>query len=165
MVGDHPLTTRRAAVRWSWRAAWVAPAVLGSLVTGYLAWGAWFSAADRPWLYESQAWWRVWLRPGNVGPPLVFVALWLAALLCYWYPRRRQAQVVGITTVVSMVVIGGVLTIASLAPCRAGQTPSAVAGWVFDLYVGNPPSFPIRNCTCRPRWPTSSAAPSAWARR
>jgi len=49
--------------------------------------------------------------------------------------------VVGITTVVTMVVIGGALTTSSLFPCRAGQTPSAVAGWVLDLYVGNPPPF------------------------
>jgi hypothetical protein len=45
-----------------------------------------------------------------------------------------------------MVAIGGVLTTASLFPCRAGQTPSAVAGWVLDLYVGNPPSLPQGAC-------------------
>jgi hypothetical protein len=72
--------------------------------------------------------------------------VWLLALLSYWYPRRLQPRVVGITTVVTMVVIGGVLTTASLAPCRAGQTPGAVAGWVLDLYVGNPPSFPLGAC-------------------
>ena len=82
--------------------------LLGSAVTGYLAWGAWVSAGHRPWLYQAQVWWRVWLRPGTSLSPLVFVALWLAALLCYWYPRRLQPQVVGITTVVAMVLIGGV---------------------------------------------------------
>ncbi len=122
------------------------PALLGSVVTGYLAWGAWVSAADRNWLYQTQAWWRVWLRPGYLPGPLVFVGLWLAALLCYWYPRRLTPQVVGITTVVAMVLIGGVLTSASLATCRAGQTPGAVAGWVLDMYVGNPPSFPLGAC-------------------
>ncbi len=122
------------------------PALLGSVVTGYLAWGAWVSAADRHWLYQTQAWWRIWLRPGYVPSPLVFTALWLAALLCYWYPRRLAPQVVGITTVVAMVAIGGVLTSASLATCRAGQTPGAVAGWVLDMYVGNPPSFPLGAC-------------------
>ena len=34
---------------------------------------------------------------------------------------------------------------------------------MLDLYVGNPPSFPLGACTRRRRWPTSSAAPSAWA--
>ena len=140
------ITMRRARLRVSAGAAWVLPAVLGCVVTGYLAWGGWVSAADRPWLYHTGAWWRVWLRPGYVAVPLVFVALWLAALLCYWYPRRLTPQVVGITTVVTMVLIGGVLTTASLATCRQGQTPGAVAGWVLDLYVGNPPSFPLGAC-------------------
>ena len=122
------------------------PALLGSVVTGYLAWGGWVSAADRSWLYQTEAWWRVWLRPGYVAAPLVFVALWLAALLCYWYPRRLTPQVVGITTVVTMVLIGGILTTAALATCRQGQTPGSVVGWVLDLYVGNPPSFPQGAC-------------------
>jgi hypothetical protein len=74
------------------------------------------------------------------------VALWLVALLCYWWPRRLQTQAVGLATVVVMVVVGGVLTSASLATCRGGQTAGAVAGWVLDLYVGNPPSFPLGAC-------------------
>ncbi len=146
-VGVTVITTRRARARPTRRAAWVVPALLGSVVTGYLAWGAWVSAADRHWLYQTEAWWRILLRPGYVLGPLAFVALWLAALLCYWYPRRLTPQVVGITTVVTMVLIGGVLTTASLATCRQGQTPGAVAGWVLDLYVGNPPSFPLGACT------------------
>ena len=104
----------------------------------------------RTWLYQTQAWWRVCLRPGNIAVPLVFAVLWLTALLCYWYPRRLQQQVVGIAAVAAMVLIGGVLTTASLMPCHGGQTPSAVAGWVLDLYVGNPPSFPIGACTMPP---------------
>src|SRR4029077_12621314 len=71
-------------------------------------------------------------------------------LLSYWWPRRLQPRVVGITTVVTMVVIGGVLTTSSLLPCRAGQTPSAVAGWVLDLYVGNPPPIPMGACHLPP---------------
>ena len=134
-------------------------------MTGYLAWGAWVSAADRRWLYQTAAWWRVWLRPGYLAAPLVFAGLWLVALLCYWYPRRLAPQVVGITTVVAMALIGGVLTSASLATCRVGQTPGAVAGWVLDMYVGNPPSFPRRACRLPYRWPIRSAAPYAWGRR
>ena len=145
-MGTRGSTTQPAESAVARKVAWVVPALLGSIVTGYLAWGAWVSAADRPWLYQTEAWWRVWLRPGYVAAPLVFVALWLAALLCYWYPRRLTPQVVGITTVVTMVLIGGVLTSASLATCRAGQTPGAVAGWVLDMYVGNPPSFPLGAC-------------------
>jgi hypothetical protein len=144
------VTARRFRIRAGRRFAWVTPAAAGVAVTAYLAWGAWVSAGHRAWLYQTQAWWRVWLRPGNISLPIIFAALWLAALLCYWHPRRLQQQVVGITAVVAMVLIGGVLTTASLVPCDRGQTPSAVAGWVLDLYVGNPPSFPIGACTLPP---------------
>ena len=133
------------------RIAWLAPAAAGAAVTVYLAWGAWVSATDPGWLRASAAWWRTALQPGALRVPLVFVALWLLALVSYWWPRRLQPQLVGITTVVTMVVIGGVLTGAALMPCRAGQTPSAAVGDVLDLYVGNPPSFPMG--VCRPPLP------------
>ena len=136
-----------ATIRPSRRILWVAPAVLGAVVTGYLAWGAWVSAADRQWLYRDQAWWRVCLRPGNVVVPLILAGLWLVALVCYWQPRRLQRQLVGLTVVVAMVVIGGVLATASLAPCRGGESDAAVAGWVLDLYAGNPPGSASGACT------------------
>jgi hypothetical protein len=128
------------------RFAWVAPAAAGAAVTVYLAWGAWVSAADPRWLSGSPVWWRAALQPGALRVPVVFAALWLLALLSYSWPRRLQPRVVGITTVVTMVVIGGVLTTSSLFPCRTGQTASAVAGWVLDLYVGNPPPYPMGVC-------------------
>jgi hypothetical protein len=140
------VTARLSGIHAGRRFAWVAPAAAGAAVTIYLAWGAWVSAADRAWLYASAAWWRTGLQPGAIRVPLVFVALWLLALISFWWPRRLQPRVVGITTVVTMVVIGGVLTTASLFPCRAGQTPGVVAGWVLDLYVGNPPSLPPGVC-------------------
>ena len=59
------IPARLATIRPRRRILWVAPAVLGAVVTGYLAWGAWVSAADRQWLYRDQAWWRVFLRPGT----------------------------------------------------------------------------------------------------
>jgi hypothetical protein len=137
-------------VHLSRRVLWVAPTALGAVVTGYLAWGAWVSAADQLWLYRDQAWWRVWLRPGNAMVPVVLVVLWLVALVCYWWPRRLQRQVVGLTIVVAMVLIGGVLATAALAPCRGKQSGTAVAGWVFSLYVGNPASYPSGGCMGQP---------------
>jgi hypothetical protein len=136
-----------ARIRVPTRILWLAPAVLGAVVTGYLAWGAWVSAAGQQWLYRDQAWWRVWLRPGNAWAPVVLVALWLVALVCYWWPRKLQRQVAGLTVVVAMVVIGGVLATAALAPCRGGQSGTAVAGWVLNLYLGNPPNYPPGVCT------------------
>jgi hypothetical protein len=144
------VTARLLRIHAGRRVAWVAPAAAGAAVTIYLAWGAWVSAADRGWLHASAAWWRTALQPGDTRVPLIFAALWLLALLSYWWPRRLQPRVVGITTVVTMVVIGGVLTTSSLFPCRTGQTPGAVAGWVLDLYVGNPPSFPVGGCHLPP---------------
>jgi len=144
-------SARLARFRASRRVLWIGPAVLGAVVTGYLAWGAWVSAADRSWLYRDQDWWRVWLRPEDAGAPLVLAGLWLVALLGYWWPRRLQRQqLVGLTIVVAMVVIGGVLAAASLAPCRGGQSGTAVFGWVLNLYVGNPPTYPAGACTGQP---------------
>ena len=37
-----------------------------------------------------------------------------------------------------MVVIGAALSVAALAPCRGGQSGTAVADWVLQLYVGQP---------------------------
>jgi hypothetical protein len=82
--------------------------------------------------------------------PLALIGVWLVALACYWWPRRLQRQVVGLTIVVAMVVIGGVLATASLAPCRGGESDTAVAGWVLNLYVGNPPPYPNPPCTGQP---------------
>ena len=148
--GGTVIPGRLARIRPSRRAVWVPPAVLGAVVTAYLAWGAWVSAVDRGWLYRDQAWWRAWLRPDNAAVPLVLTALWLVALVCYWWPRRLQRQVVGLTIVVAMVVIGGVLAIASLAPCRGGESDTAVAGWLLGLYVGNPPNLPGGVCAGQP---------------
>jgi hypothetical protein len=123
-------------------AAWALPAFPALVVTGYLCWGAWVSANDPRWLSLSQAWWRVLLRPGDNGVLLVLVVLWLAALVCYWWPRRLQTQTVGLTIVVAMVAIGGVLGAASLIPCRGGQTGPGVLAWILDLYVGQPAAYP-----------------------
>jgi hypothetical protein len=112
------------------------------LGTVYLAWGALASVRDPRWLRLSNAWWRVGLRPGANGTILVVVGLWLATLACYWWPRRLQPRVVGLAIVVGMVVIGGVLGAAALAPCRGRQTGASVIAAVLDLYVGQPAAYP-----------------------
>jgi hypothetical protein len=134
--------TLRAALRPSRRTAWVAPIVPAVLVTGYLAWGAWVSARAPRWLAISRAWWRVLLRPGDNRAILAVVALWLATLACYWWPRRLQPRTVGLTFVAGLVLIGGFLGTAALAPCRGNQTGASVAAAVLDLYVGQPAAYP-----------------------
>lgn len=137
---------RLARVRTTQWAAWLVPTVSAAAVTAYLAWGAWVSSLDRPWLYVNNAWWRVWLRPGEYPAQFALVGLWLAALVCYWWPRRLHRRVVWLTTVVTMVLIGGVLTAAAMIPCRGGASDSSVAGLLLAAYTGNLPPYPVHGC-------------------
>jgi len=141
---------RRARIRITQRAAWVVPAVPAVAVTGYLAWGAWVSARHRHWLYLDQSWWRVWLRPGGYQAQAVLVGLWLATLLCYWWPRRLQPQVASLITVLTMLLIGGVLTASVMIPCRGGASDSSVAGLLLGAYTGNLPQYPVNGCQIPP---------------
>jgi hypothetical protein len=134
------MTYRLGRVRVDREVAWLVPAALGAAMTWFLSYGAWVSAHDPKWLYLSHAWWRVALRPASDRTLLAALAVWFAALFCYWWPRKRVPALVGLTTVVAMVLIGGVLGTSALLPCRGGETRTAVAAWVLGLYVGNPPA-------------------------
>jgi hypothetical protein len=137
LVVTGPQSRHLAAVLRRGRSvAWCVPLVPAVVATGYLAWGAWVSARDPSWLYRDNAWWRAWLRPNHDGLLLAFIVLWLTSAALYWWPRRRQSGDVGLLVVAAMVVIGAVLGAASLAPCRGGQSGTAVASWVLGLYVG-----------------------------
>jgi hypothetical protein len=139
-----------ARVRVTQRATWVVPAVPAVAVTGYLAWGAWVSAHDRHWLWLDQSWWRVWLRPADYQAQVVLVGLWLATLCCYWWPRRLQPQVASLITVLTMLLIGGVLTASAMIPCRGGASDSSVAGLLLGAYTGNLPQYPTGGCQLPP---------------
>jgi hypothetical protein len=133
------------------RAAWLVPSAAGVVVTAYLAWGAWVSAHDPSWTEHSSVWWQWWLRPDDDWTLLIVVGVWLVALLCYWWPRRLQAPLVAMATVVSMVLIGGVLGTVSLLPCRGSQTYTAVVGQMLGLYLGNAPSaYQTASCPGQP---------------
>jgi len=128
------------------RAVWVVPAGPAVAVTGYLAWGAWVSAHHRHWLWLDQSWWRVWLRPADYQAQVVLVGLWLATLLCYWWPRRLQPRLVSLITVLTMLLIGGVLFSSAMIPCRAGASDSSVVGLLLGAYTGNLPPYPAGGC-------------------
>ena len=130
---------RLSRVHVNRRGAWLPPAAAGLALTVFLSWGAWVSAHDPKWPGLGHAWWRVALRPASDETLLAALAVWLVALICFWWPRKRAPAVIGLT-VVAMVLIGGVLGTAALLPCRGGETRTVVAAWVLGLYVGNPPS-------------------------
>jgi hypothetical protein len=142
------MAIRLGKVEVNCRAAWVMPAALGAIVTGYLAWGAWVSAHDPRWPYASNVWWRTWLQPDSQRTLLVAIVVWAVAGVCYWWPRKLQPPLVTMATVVSMVVIGAVLSTASLVPCSGGQTKTAVVAWLLGMYVGNFPSSVYGQAPC-----------------
>jgi len=125
--------------RFDWhRALWSVPAILATVVTAYLAWGAWISAHHPRLFYLDHEWWHAWLSPHEGdGTLVVAVILWMIAAVTYWRPRRHERESVGLIIVAAMVVIGAILGTASLAPCRGGQSRTAVFAWVLSLYVGS----------------------------
>jgi hypothetical protein len=136
MVTAAATAAQPPAVRRDWgrRGVWIAPAVLAGVVTGYLSWGAWVSAHHPEAFFRSHLWLHTWLRPGNDWLLFLTGGLWLAALLCFWWPRRLRD--VGLPIVVAMMAVGAVLGIAAMGQCREGQAPLAVSSWILQLYVG-----------------------------
>jgi hypothetical protein len=131
--------------------AWLLPAALAATATALLCWAAWITArADRwPELYHT--WWWTLLRPDQDGTVLVTLALGLATLAGYWWPRRFQRKSILLITIVAMVIIGSVLGTVSLVPCRGSAAHIVVVGWLLDLYTGNQPSvFPGGACPGSP---------------
>jgi hypothetical protein len=74
--------------RGAWRRhAWLFPTALGIIVIVFLCWGAWRYGYDPHWLTHSHAWYRVALQPDQSRTLVATLALWLAGLSCYWWPR------------------------------------------------------------------------------
>jgi hypothetical protein len=63
------------------------------------------------------------------------VALWLAAFMTYWWPRRRARLALGLSAVGFFVVLALVLGTASLVPCRNGLATNPLL-WVLELFIG-----------------------------
>ena len=114
-------TNRLTRFRANRRGAWVIPAAAGIAVTANLCWGAWVSAHAPKWVSVNHAWWREALRPDSNRTLLVALAACLLTLACYRWPRKRAPAVVGLTTVVAMVLVGGVLGTSALVRCRGGD--------------------------------------------
>jgi hypothetical protein len=136
LTANRPAGQAAGWQRAARRAAWIPPATAAVFLTGLLCWGAWAAAHHPAQFYASGAWTHAWLRPDRSVVALSASVLWLAAGLLYSWPRRLSAHIVGLTLVVAMVIIGGVLATAALAPCRGGQSAGAVVAWVLSLYTG-----------------------------
>ncbi len=127
--------------------AWLLPAALGAAATALLCWAAWITAWPVRWPDLYHAWWWTLLRPDQDGTLLATVALWLASLAVFWWPRRFERKPIVLILIVALVIIGGVLGAASLLPCRGGAAHAVIVGWMLDLYTGNQPSaFPDGVC-------------------
>jgi len=136
LTANRPAGRAAGWQRAARRSAWIAPAAAAVFLTGLLCWGAWAAAHHPAQFYADSAWTHAWLRPDRSVVALSASGLWLAAGLLYSWPRRLSAHFVGLTLVVAMVIIGGVLATAALAPCRGGQSVGAVVAWVLSLYTG-----------------------------
>jgi hypothetical protein len=131
--------------------AWLLPAALAATATALLCWAAWITARAARWPGLYHAWWWTLLRPDQDATLLVTLALWLATLAGYWWPRRFQRKSILLITIVAMVIIGSVLGTVSLAGCRGSAAHIVVVGWLLDLYTGNQPSvFPGGACPGSP---------------
>jgi hypothetical protein len=125
--------------------AWLFPAVLAAMVTVLLCWSA--TRTGHRFALIRPAWLRTRLGPGQDLTLLVTSVLWVASLAAYWGPRRFRRQPIALIAIVSMVIIGGALSTASLVPCRDGMTDTGVLGWLLDLYLGQPPgAYPGAGC-------------------
>jgi hypothetical protein len=139
-----------SASRSTWQHyVWVLPFVLGTVVIGFLCWGGWFYGYDPHWLSNSHEWWQSALQPKRNLTLSITLTLFLAGLICYWWPRRRQRVPIGLIVVVVMVVVAAALGTASLVPCRNGISTIGVLFWVLQLYVGQPPpAYPSGAAMC-----------------
>ncbi|HEY2593133.1 MAG TPA: hypothetical protein VGK33_04465, partial [Chloroflexota bacterium] len=131
-----------ASGRPGWlRHVWLVPAVLVAGLIGVLCWAAWVYGFDPAWFTGSHAWWRPALETDQDWTMLAAMALLLASLSAYWWPRRRQQLPIGLISVVVMVLTAATLGLASYLPCRGEVSTTGVMFWILQLYVGQPPSI------------------------
>ena len=83
-------TPARASGQAGWqRHAWLLPAALAATAVGLLCWGAWVYGYDARWLDGSRAWWQPLLRTNQDWTLVATMALLVAGVAAYWWPRAR----------------------------------------------------------------------------
>jgi len=123
------------------RHAWLVPAVLAAALVGLLCWGAWRNGYNEHWLDGSRAWWRTVLQTEQGWTLVTAMALLLAGLSAYWWPRRRHQVPIGLIAGVVLVLVAAILGLASYIPCRGLMSTPGVFFWILQLYVGQPPNM------------------------
>jgi hypothetical protein len=125
------------------RHAWLVPAALAATAIVLLCWGAWVYGYDPHWLNGARTWWQPLLRPDQDWTLVTTMALLIAGLVAYWWPRRhdRPRIAIGLITVVVLVVVAAALGTASYVPCRGQMSTTGVTFWILQLYVGQPPNI------------------------
>jgi hypothetical protein len=129
------------------RHAWLVPGILAAAAVGLLCWGAWVYGYDAHWFARSPAWLRAILQTDQNWTPVVTLALLLAALGVYWWPRRRQQVPIALMAVVVLVLVAAALGTAAYVPCRGAMSTTGVTFWIFQLYVGQPPNMIYQSVT------------------
>ena len=146
----------RASGQAGWqRHAWLLFAALAAAAIGLLCWGAWVYGYDPGWLNGSRAWWQPLLRTNQDWTPVATMALLVAGLAAYWWPRRRDHPPIGLIAVVVLVLVAAVLGTASYVPCRGQMSTTGITFWILQLYVGQPPNIyqsvhPLGACLGQP---------------
>jgi hypothetical protein len=121
--------------------AWPIPAALAAAAISLLCWGAWVYGYDPNWLSGAYSWWRPILGPDEDWTLVVTVALLLASLGTYWWPRRRDRIPIGLVSVVVLAPVAAILGTAAYVPCRGDMSTTGVTFWIFQLFVGQPPNM------------------------
>ena len=139
---------------WS-RHAWLLPAALAATAVSVLCWGAWVYGYDPGWLNGSRAWWHPLMRTDQNWTLIGTMALLVAGLAAYWWPRRRDQPPIGLTAVAVLVLAAAVLGTASYVPCRGQMSTTGIMFWILQLYVGQPPNIyqsvhPLGACLGQP---------------
>jgi len=137
-----------AAGQAGWpRHAWLVPAALAATAIGLLCWGAFVYGYDPRWLDGARTWWPPLLRPDQDWTLVATMALLVAGLAAYWWPRRRDRPPIGLIAVVVLVLVAAVLGTASYVPCRGQMSTTGITFWILQLYVGQPPNMIYQSVT------------------